>query len=77
MTRTFFLAISMLPVSAYAQTGAASDWTGYYMLTTVRRQSAGPSQQLRLLIRRMSELIAALGAFAASSKRRYMVRIEQ
>ena len=36
MTRTFFLAISMLPVSAYAQTGAASDWTGYYMLTTVR-----------------------------------------
>lgn len=32
MTRTCFLAISLLPVSIFAQTSNTSDWTGYYML---------------------------------------------
>jgi hypothetical protein len=36
MTRTCLLAISMLSISAYAETGAAPDWTGYYMLARGR-----------------------------------------
>lgn len=36
MTRTCLLAISMLAVSTYAQTGNTSDWTGYYMLARGR-----------------------------------------
>jgi hypothetical protein len=36
MTRTWFLAIAMLSLSAYAQTGPTNDWTGYYMLARGR-----------------------------------------
>jgi len=36
MTRTCFLAISILSISAYAETRAMPDWTGYYMLARDR-----------------------------------------
>src|SRR6476659_5347311 len=36
MMRTCFLAISILSISAYAETGATPDWTGYYMLARDR-----------------------------------------
>jgi len=36
MTRTCFLAIPILSISAYAETGATPDWTGYYMLARDR-----------------------------------------
>jgi hypothetical protein len=32
MTRSSFLVIAMLSISAYAETGTHPDWTGYYML---------------------------------------------
>ena len=36
MTRTCFLAISIVSISAYAETSATPDWTGYYMLARDR-----------------------------------------